>query len=137
MHAVPPGTAPLAHSTDLNNFGLTLNGHRAAAGSSAIQGAFVALSRVGNPKKEKIALHYSRTKIAISDCIIALRCRTKEQASTLHSALLNNWPVLKSLYGGTGARYITVSKLVSHLSKLGFAVVPHANAKQQLRRSIG
>lgn len=137
MHAIPPGATPLAHSTDLRDFRLVLNGHRADPGASALRGPFVALSRVGNPMKEKIALHYSNQRIGISDCIVALRCKTKEQASQLHSSLLDQWPLVKNLYGGTGAKYITVSRLVRLLSELGFSVIPHANAKHQLKRSIG
>jgi hypothetical protein len=136
MHSVPNGNVPLAHSTDLANFRLVLNGHKTIAGLSSISGPFVAICRVGNPKEEKVALHYAPFKIAISDCIIALRCESKNAAKQLHSELIANWKDLAHLYTGTGARYITVAKIAAFVKDLGFDIAPHSNAKSQLRRSV-
>jgi Methyltransferase small domain len=136
MHSIPAGRVPLAHSTDLTSFRLVLNGHKTKSGHSMISGSFIAISRVGNPQKEKIALHHATSAIAISDCILAVRCNSKAQASRLHSQIVSNWPKLSSLYGGTGAKYITVSKLSGFIKQLGFQVAPHANAKWQLKRSV-
>jgi hypothetical protein len=136
MHSVPKGRAPLAHSSDLTQFRLALNGHRAKSDQSSVSGHFVAICRVGNPKKDKVALHFAASEIVISDCIIALRCSSKATAKRLHSGITTQWPKLASLYTGTGARYITVAKVAAFVRNLGFVVEPHANAKSQLRRSI-
>ena len=136
MHSIPKGKSPLAHSTDVSDFRITLNGHKAKAGHSAVSGHFVAICRVGDPKKEKVALHYSRSEVAISDCLVALCCSSKANARDLHSQIVKNWPKLAILYGGTGAKYITISKLATFIRQIGFSVAPHANAKSQLRRSV-
>jgi hypothetical protein len=136
MHSIPRGRMPLAHSTDLIGFRLILNGHRTKQGESGINGPFVAICRVGDPKKEKIALHYTQSQIGISDCILALKCSTKADANQLHTEMVANWLNLAGLYSGTGAKYITVSKLAGFVKQLGFPVVPHASAKWQMKRSI-
>jgi hypothetical protein len=136
MHDVPKGLIPLAHTTDLYDFRLTLNGHRTHTGDSTVRGPFVALSRVGAPRKDKLVWHHARTEIAISDCIIALGCDTEDRAKKLHRRLLDHWPEIEALYGGTGAKYITVSRLAIFLRHLGFNVVPHASATPQLARLI-
>ena len=136
MHYVPKGRTPLAHSTDLKGFRLVLNGHRTKAGLSAVHGPFVAICRVGKPDREKIALHFAESEIAISDCIVVLACESKPHAEAVHSAILEHWTELASLYDGTGAKYITVAKIAGFVRQLGFAVSANADAKWQLRRSV-
>lgn len=136
MHAVPRGKVPLAHSTDLKNHKLVLNGHRTNSDALGVKGTFIALPRVGSPTKEKVALHRSDSRIAISDCILALACDTPSRTTRLHASLLENWSLLKAQYGGTGAKFLTVSNLASFLRGLGYEVVPHEGAKHQLKRSI-
>ena len=137
MHAVPPGRTALAHSTDLRNYKLVLNGHKTNSSSLSIKGAFIVLPRVGSPLKEKIAFHETSKKVAISDCILALACQSKSETIGLHRSLLNSWPLLESQYGGTGAKYLTVSRLANLLRGLGYDVVAHRGAKHQLIRSVG
>ncbi len=137
MHSVAPGKVPLAHSTDLRDHQLVLNGHRTNSCDLSIKGLFIALPRVGAPAKEKIALYDAKRKVALSDCILALTCDEDLHTIRLHKALVRNWPLLKSLYAGTGAKYLTVANLAHVLRKLGYSVVPHSGANHQLRRSIG
>jgi hypothetical protein len=137
MHAIPRGRTALAHSTDLRDHKLILNGHKTSSSSLSIKGAFIALPRVGNPIKKKIAFHETSTKIAISDCILALTCQSRTETFGLYSSLLRNWPRLKAQYGGTGAKYVTVSRLSNLLRSLGYEVSAHRGAKHQLIRSVG
>lgn len=137
MHSVVPGKTPLAHSTDLRDHQLVLNGHKTNSHALSLKGLFIALPRVGEPLKEKIALYDAKRKVALSDCILALTCDEEHHTARLHKTLLRNWPLLKSLYAGTGAKYLTVANLADALRKLGYSVVPHSGANHQLRRSIG
>jgi hypothetical protein len=137
MHSVAPGRVPLAHSTDLRDYQLVLNGHKTNSYALSLKGLFIALPRVGVPMKEKVALYDAKRKVALSDCILALRCDDERHTIGLHKVLVRNWPLLKSLYAGTGAKYLTVANLADVLRKLGYSVVPHSGANHQLRRSIG
>lgn len=137
MHSVVPGRVPLAHSTDLKDYRLVLNGHRTNSCALSLKGPFIALPRVGAPQKEKIALYDANRKVALSDCILALACDEECDTIRLHKELVRNWPILKSLYAGTGAKYLTAANLADALRKLGYSVVPHSGANHQLRRSIG
>ncbi len=136
MYDIPKGRIPLAHSTDLKDYKLIPNGHKTHAGVPELMGAFVAITRVGSPKRDKVALHYSRSEMAISDCVIALRCASRARAAQLHSRILDNWSKLVPLYGGTGAKYITVSKLRAFLEQLGYRVHIPGTANWQLKRAI-
>ncbi len=137
MHSVVPGRVPLAHSTDLRDHQLVLNGHKTNSSALSLKGLFVALPRVGAPMKEKVALCDVKRRVALSDCILALTCDDERHTIDLHKTLVSNWPLLKSLYAGTGAKYLTVANLADVLRKMGYSVVPHSGANHQLRRSIG
>lgn len=84
-----------------------------------INGHFVLLPRVGVPIRNHLRPHYSKGDIQLSDCVIAIRCRTKNEARETARLLKDYWDNLELLYRGTGARYITVERLGNFLHSIG------------------
>jgi len=95
MHSIAPGKVPLAHSTDLKDHQLVLNGHRTNSCALSLKGLFIALPRVGVPLKEKVALYDAKRKVALSDCVLALTCDQEQHTIRLHKVLVKNWPLLE------------------------------------------
>jgi hypothetical protein len=57
----------------------------------------------------------------ISDCVIALRTESSEQAKALQGTLVEHFGVLAKQYVGTGAPFITLDRLRRALSSVGVA----------------
>ena len=109
------------HSTHLQNF--TVSAHyevRGRLGRCAI-GPMVLLPRVGQPKRSKVARYLDSNALMLSDCVIALTCRSSEAADLLWNDLQANWSLLEQEYVGSGARYITNSRLSDLLLRLGYS----------------
>jgi hypothetical protein len=120
-----PAMVPLVHSTCLRNGLVDLSQLRVSNASVKIRGPVLFLVRVGEPKREKIVLYKGRKTFALSDCVIALKARTRELA-TLYEKLTRQWMSISPLYRGTGAKYITVAEIARLLRSHGFAVMtPH------------
>jgi hypothetical protein len=83
----------------------------------------VLLPRVGRPNRLKIHTYEGRRRIVISDCVIALKCKTGEGAEAVRTALLENWDEVERHYVGTGARHLTVDAISRLLKGFGFNVV--------------
>lgn len=113
---------PLVHSTELEKSGVNLSRHRVDARYSSIYSPAVLLPRVGQPNRSKILLYSDRHRIVLSDCVIALQCRTVSEARKVRSALQRNWSTMEQNYGGTCAKYITINALSQLLCSLGFQV---------------
>jgi hypothetical protein len=111
---------PLVHSTELEVGGLNLNRRKASGTHMSVSGPSVLLPRVGRPNRLKVHTYVGRNRIVISDCIIALKCKTREEAEAVRKALLENWSDVERHYIGTGARHITVRSISYLLTKLGF-----------------
>lgn len=114
----------LVHSTHLAG-GAILAGPRIAVRAPTIVGPAVLLPRVGLPCRDKLTLHLARDEVVLSDCVIALRCRTKTIAKRVFAELVDSWDDLEALYRGSCARYVTVRNLRTHVEKLGFSVQLH------------
>lgn len=121
MHRLEEGKLQLAHSTDLRNYGIEDSGRRVQSTTSTVSGWFVALCRVGSPRKDKIAIHYALNPMALSDCIIAICCENQTTAKRLHRKLIAHWGKISNLYSGTGAKYITLSNLLQLLATIGYS----------------
>ncbi|MEF9926605.1 MAG: methyltransferase [Massilia sp.] len=80
-----------------------------------LSGHVILLPRVGLPKDAKA--EYLRKKVQISDCVIALKFKSKQEALDAVEIILKNWVELIGLYKGTGARYITIERLKNWLIK--------------------
>jgi hypothetical protein len=126
MHTVKPtssaGSKVLIHSTELSEDGLDLSRRQINSQSDGVCGPAVLLPRVGQPNKRKIVLYRGKSKVILSDCVIALKCRTYEEASKVRSTILDNWVAIERAYGGTCARYITLNSLTEFLEDNDFDV---------------
>jgi len=111
---------PLIHSTELQKDGLDLD--RRTFGLSktkSICGPAVLIQRVGLPNPAKIQTYLRAAPVALSDCIVAIRCKSISEAKTVKDRLLANWKWVEASYGGTCARYITLNSLRALLPTLG------------------
>ena len=108
------------HSTHLQNFTVSAYDEvRGRLGRYAI-GPMVLLPRVGQPKRSKVAQYFGSDAFMLSDCVIALMCRSPESAELLWNDLQDNWSLLEQEYVGSGARYITNQRLSRLLLRLGY-----------------
>jgi len=114
------GMLPLVHSTDLLNGGVMLSRRKGDRTRRGITGPAVLIPRVGQPSKCKVCLYSGKGQVVLSDCVIGLKCKTLSDAKDLRHALLRRWQLVKEVYGGTCARYITLEGLRGLLSRLGF-----------------
>jgi len=112
---------PLIHSTELRDGRVQITSrHVASSTRSTIRGPAVLLPRVGTPCKQKVAVLSSSVEIALSDCVIALRCATDHHAEDVAALLRGDrWTDVAALYGGTCARYVRVAVLQDWLTGNG------------------
>ena len=126
----------LVHSTELQG-GIVKLGQRYVAKSMIdVRGPAVLIPRVGLPRHDKIAVLGDGLEVALSDCVFALRCQSIPKAVDLQMKIRLAWDGFKSMYGGTGAPYLTVKRLVNWLLEQGYSVVSHSNAPLQLRKNV-
>jgi predicted RNA methylase len=114
---------PLVHSTELEEGRLNLTRRKADSSYRSVGGPSVLLPRVGRPNRLKIHTYEGRRRIVISDCVIALKCKTGEEAEAVRATLLENWDEVERHYVGTGARHLTVGAISRLLEGFGFDVV--------------
>lgn len=118
----PEVTRPLVHSTELEEGGVNLTRRTVDGAYRSVPGPSVLLPRVGRPSRLKIHTYKGRGSIVISDCVIALKCRTTAEAEVVRQTLLENWDEVERHYAGTGARHLTVRTLSRLLTGYGFTV---------------
>jgi hypothetical protein len=112
---------PFVHSTalkDLSTIAVNALPRVIAMESSAIAGAVVLLPRVGVPKFENVRATWFRSKIQMSDCVIAWRFDRVINAEIGAKLLRDNFDSLCNIYKGTGARYTTVARLSALIDRL-------------------
>lgn len=115
-----PLSLPFIHTTDLEGINLYSPKKRIFRSDVVFAtGPAVLIPRVGKPSINKIVLLPAGTQAVLSDCVIAAECLTLEDARELHQRLIAKWSELEQVYGGTGARYISVDKLTIFLKKRG------------------
>jgi len=125
---------PFVHSTDIRNI---VSGappstfsHTANQLKGRIDGWVLLMPRVGLPDKSLIKAIKIDSPIQLSDCVIALECPNKTVANQVSRRIQDSWSSFLELYKGTGARYITLSRLrdwltnrnIQHISD---QTVPH------------
>jgi hypothetical protein len=110
---------PLIHTTELRGGLVRESQRRTIQDRRTLTGPAVLLPRVGEPKKEKIALYLRRDPVVLSDCVIGLKCKSQEKAKSLGILLKEYWGVVQSAYGGTCAKYSTLSSLKKVCAGLG------------------
>lgn len=109
-------SAPYVHTTELQRSGVTKPAMMAPLELST-SGALTLLPRVGYPNN-KVA-RFDGGPIVLSDCVLALRC-TDKSSDELHASLLESVDELRTLYSGTGAPYVTLSRLTAFLQTKGW-----------------
>lgn len=106
---------PFIHSTNLIDNSLYNINKYTRYPKSEITGPGVLISRVGNPSVKKICTISFDETYVISDCIIAIKTESLEDAEKLKELLIENWSYIKNLYKGTAAKYITMERLHTFL----------------------
>lgn len=106
----------LVHSTNIRNNSLVNLNYKTKSKISEIKGPAVLLPRVGLPNPQKICTISKEEMYVLSDCILAIKTKSYEQANQIKSELLNNWNDFSNLYKGTGAKYITLERLKLYLN---------------------
>jgi hypothetical protein len=113
---------PFLHTTNIRAGKIERDAMIKVRHDSSICGPAVLLPRVGRPSVEKVCLIGEADEFVLSDCILGLLCEDKSAAKVLKKQIVNNWDLLSSSYVGTGAPYITTTKVAVLLRQLGFNV---------------
>lgn len=108
---------PFIHSTNINGNKLINANRKISAKSSIVKGPVILMPRVGKPDPQKIYYHKEDSQLVISDCIIAILPSSLKEGEKIYHKLIDNWDILKELYKGTGAKFITIERLDSFLSE--------------------
>lgn len=106
----------LVHTTNLLENSITNFKYKVAMRYSYIEGSGVLIPRVGNPNPSKVCVMNTTDIYALSDCVIALKTNSFEEAKLLKKYILDNWDNFKNLYKGTGAKFTTLSRLNSYFN---------------------
>ena len=114
---------PYIHSTEIPLLGSRCE--RAALrrvlpiGRGLVSGDVVLLPRVGKPAREHMRAYRLSDHVQLSDCVIALCFDSRERAHAWARTLSGPaWTGLQNLYRGTGAPYVTVSRIANFLAAL-------------------
>lgn len=105
------------HSTNLTNSRVSRSGLHVDP-VQVITGPAILIHRVGRPSKSKVCMLEAGRRVQLSDCVIAIQAQDREEIESIFEALMEHYATLKSAYIGTGAPFITVSRLNNLLSTL-------------------
>jgi hypothetical protein len=121
------------HSTSLRSIALdgiaSICVRTSSTAKGRISGWMLLLPRVGTPSEEAFRALYSKGYIQLSDCVIGIKFSSRDSAFNAQRRIRANWQSLVSLYKGTGARYITIDRLVDWLYSVG---IHDANSARQI-----
>lgn len=122
VHRAESGLAgqdfPYIHSTDIHTDGLGETARGVSVAHRIVKGPAVFITRVGSPMTKKCCCYLSNKPVVLSDCVIAIKCRSQRDAKDVRARILSKWENFSSLYGGTCAPYITIEVLRRFLSDL-------------------
>lgn len=113
---------PLVHYTDLRNGAVILNGRCGFGAFRCVTAPALLLPRVGQITPGKIAVLQSPHSVMLSDCLIALKTTSPHHTPLLRARLVQNFSKLRNQYIGTGAPFITLTRLKTVLQALGVEV---------------
>lgn len=125
MHTFKPiaSGVRVVHSTALKsiaNDGISAVQERTSVRAKGrVSGWMLLLPRVGVPREDAFRAFYSKHELQLSDCVIGMQFSTKGAALGAERRIRENWQLLVSLYRGTGARYITIDRLMDWLYGVG------------------
>ncbi|MBU8868442.1 N-6 DNA methylase [Paenarthrobacter aromaticivorans] len=112
-------SSPFVHTTNLRGGRLHLSDERRSSSVLATEGPMLLLPRVGKFYFEKLVVADAQP-VVLSDCVIALRTAHPSQLGALKSILTHPATGLDRTYGGTGAPYTTVRRIMEKLTSIGF-----------------
>ena len=92
-----------------------------------VSGHLVLLPRVGFPRMIHLRRRSSSSPIQLSDCVLAICCRSVCDADSVASHLTDIYDELLSCWRGTGAPYTSIKRLQGFLNANGVATTCHAN----------
>lgn len=117
---------PFLHTTDLSGLDSAslwdLPRWTSEKRKGRVAGNFIFLPRVGLPTENLINAIHASSEVQLSDCVFALRFSTIREARVMSEFLNSNRQELLELYRGTGARYLTISRLSEWLGRRGVVV---------------
>ena len=108
-----PKGLPFVHSVNLSTLHCFPKLQKVRAiGRGVVLGHFVLFPRVGLPSKKGLLPVTFLSPVQLSDCVMGIRCYSREHAERVSYRLIALHANFCELYKGTGARYITVDKAV-------------------------
>lgn len=111
--AEPENPAPFLHTTNVHRGGPAMF----AESSLADDAPFLVINRIGKWRRPT-SLDVGRA--VLSDCLIALRPRSRGQIDVLGGDLIRAESWVAAEYRGTGAQYVTLAGVVRQLRRLGW-----------------
>ncbi|HBO3477953.1 N-6 DNA methylase [Pseudomonas aeruginosa] len=119
---------PFLHSTHIRRLasGESLDSLPAtnSQAKGRVDGWAILLPRVGLPDNRALTVVNLPKTVQLSDCVIALIFNNESSAEIAKKIILENWLTLRELYKGTGARYVTISRLLEWLTLRGITAKP-------------
>ena len=88
-----------------------------------VSGPSVLVPRVGLPNRGKICIVSSGISYILSDCVMAILCKSVNSSLKLKRLILENWDEYLQIYVGTGAQYTTLKRVSSFLLQIGWAEI--------------
>lgn len=83
-----------------------------------VTGPALLLPRVGLVTPGKLCVLGTGHRVTLSDCVLAVSCKSEVEANALRHQVLAAWPAFASAYRGTGAPYITLERASTVLSEI-------------------
>jgi hypothetical protein len=123
MHTVTPasgpGTVRLIHTTNMRDGRLSGVSVRIkpTQADRVLRGPVVLIPRVGRPDPRKLVV-YAGTRIALSDCVFALRHSNDAACRAMRDLLAGEFDRLRACYGGTGAPYLRRAALLDLIAEM-------------------
>jgi hypothetical protein len=112
---------PYMHSTDIRK---VVDGSMASSllqtagiARGRIAGWVILIPRVGMPEEAFLRAVNFEDPVQLSDCVIALECSSKAVALQVEQRIKASWNDFREIYRGTGARYVTLSRLITWLAR--------------------
>ncbi|RKH72362.1 N-6 DNA methylase [Corallococcus aberystwythensis] len=111
---------PLIHSTALSGLPGNLPSLPVVSPliRGVIQGNALLMPRVGLPPRHMPPPVTFKNPVQLSDCVVSILL-SPDQEDEIVTRIEKSWPLLQSLYAGTGAKYTTVKKISEALRMIG------------------
>ncbi|MGE6531083.1 hypothetical protein ACQKEM_19095 [Pseudomonas sp. NPDC077382] len=125
LNVSDPAGVPFLHSTDIRKVvisGSTLELSKTSTiAKGRTKGWVILIPRVGVPDIQFVKAIKLETTVQLSDCVIALEFQNKANAMKAERRIHSRWGDFVQIYRGTGARYVTISRLNIWLPSLALA----------------